>query len=444
MKNVPYLKPLKPWDEFDFENKDYTVTADNERVFVHNVKVEMHDVHTAAMCIVEFEGETEIRIERKKPISFVNVRPSGVIEYEVEGNIVILKVKKSVHLSIEFDGDRFKNFHLFAEKAEATPKGRFIAPGIHRREEVEPKRGESVIFMPGLHYIEETILKAADKSEIHLSYGAVIVGSIVCENVSDVKISGYGVIDLHLFERYTAFRAVKIVNSENVSVEGISIVNPPHYSVYLAESRKIHIDNIKCFSCEGWSDGIDMMACEDVLCENIFMRNSDDCVAVYASRWQHDGSTRNVTVKNSVLWADVAHPMNIGVHGKDEDVIENVTFENITVLNHHEPQKNYMGVMAIMAGDGVLVRNVTYKNIRVEKVQNGRLFDIRVVKNSDYNTLPGRGIENVTMENVTAPEFEEKSVIEGFDSDRQVKNVKLLNVCEKNVHIGSFTTETEG
>lgn len=437
---MPYLKPLRPWDDFDFENREYTVTVNGERVFVHNVKVDMHDIHTAAMCIAEFDEESEIRVSRKTPINFVDIRAEGAVEYKIEGNSVVLKIKSSAHLSIEFDGDRFRNMHLFAENTLSVPSGRQIAPGIHRGEDVAPKNGETLVFLPGLHYIEETLLKAVNGCRIYLSYGAVVVGSIICENVSDVRIFGHGIIDLHMFERYSAFRGVKIVNSENVTIEGIAIVNPPHYSVYLAESRKIRIDGIKCFSCVGWSDGIDIMACEDVVCENIFMRNSDDCVAVYASRWQHSGSTRNVTVKNSILWADVAHPMNIGVHGTDGDEIENVSFENIIVLNHHELQKNYMGVMAIMAGDGVSVRNISYKDIRVEAIEKGRLFDIRVVKNGTYNSLPGREIENVRFENVVAPECSEESVIEGFSEDRLVKNVVLANVSEKNIRVGSFTS----
>lgn len=441
MGSIPYLEPLRPWDEFDFENRDYTVTANGERVFVYNVKVDMHNVRTAAMCIVEFDGETRIHIKRTKPVSFVDILPRGAADYETTDGGVVLKISKSVHLSIEFDGDRFGNMHLFAEKKTAAPEGRRIDAGVHRGEDVAPKKGETLVFMPGLHYVEETLLRAESGCTVYLSYGAVLVGGIVCENVSDVRICGNGVIDLHSFERYSAFRGVKAVNAENVTIENVTVINPPHYSVYLGKCRKIHIDGIKCFSCEGWSDGIDIMACEDVLCENIFMRNSDDCVAVYASRWQHTGNTENVTVKDSVLWADVAHPMNIGVHGRDGDVIENVSFENITVLNHHEPQKNYMGVIAITAGDKVLVKNVNYKNISVEAIEKGRLIDIRVVKNASYNDSAGRGIENVTIENVTAPESGEESVIEGFSDDGKVKRVRLINVSEKNIRIGDFTEE---
>lgn len=438
MSKIPYLKPLREWDEFDFENSEYTVEAYGERVFVHNARVDMHDVHISGVCILPFYGETEVVVTRKKPFSFVNIRPeSENIAYFFEGRKLVLKLKKPVMLSIEFDGDRFGNLHLFASEEESLPCGRRIERGIHRGEDIAPREGETLVFLPGLHYVEETILRAASGSRIYLSFGAVLIGSIVCENVSGVEICGSGIIDLHSFERYSAFRGVKIVNSENVRVRGVAIINPPHYSIYIGRGKNININSVKCFSSEGWSDGIDIMASSDIVIENVFMRNSDDCVAIYASRWQHEGGTKNVTVKDSVLWADVAHPMNMGVHGKEGDVIENVLFENITVLNHHEPQENYRGVMAITAGDGVLVKNAVFKNITVEKVEKGRLLDVRVVKNSDYNSISGRGIENVVFENISSPPCGEASVIAGFSEECRVTGAELINVSGE-VKVGKF------
>ena len=45
----------------------------------------------------------------------------------------------------------------------------------------------------------------------------------------------------------------------------------------------------------------------------MFCRNSDDCTTAYATRKGFSGSTRNVRMRNSTLWADVAHPIFIGM-----------------------------------------------------------------------------------------------------------------------------------
>ncbi|WHX47775.1 hypothetical protein QNH46_16705 [Paenibacillus woosongensis] len=105
------------------------------------------------------------------------------------------------------------------------------------------------------------------------------------------------------------------------------------------------------------------MASSDVEIDDVFLRTSDDCIAIYGTRWDYRGGTSRVKVRNSVLWADVAHPIMIGTHGdyeKEGDTIEDIVFENLDILEHHEPQENDWGAMAINAGDKNTVRNVRY------------------------------------------------------------------------------------
>lgn len=122
------------------------------------------------------------------------------------------------------------------------------------------------------------------------------------------------------------------------------------------------IRNLKAFSCKGWSDGIDLMCCRDVLIDNVFLRNSDDCIAIYNHRWNWRGGSSNIIVQNSVLWADVAHPINMGGHGDSDsltgEVLEDVTVRNVDILEHDEDDSLYQGSMNIDCGDKNIVRNV--------------------------------------------------------------------------------------
>lgn len=70
-----------------------------------------------------------------------------------------------------------------------------------------------------------------------------------------------------------------------VHVEGITVVNPQHYTILGGESRKVTVRNVKSFSSRGWSDGIDLMCCHDWLVDDVFLRTSDDCLAFYNHRW---------------------------------------------------------------------------------------------------------------------------------------------------------------
>ncbi|WP_254438210.1 glycosyl hydrolase family 28 protein [Paenibacillus sp. DCT19] len=257
------------------------------------------------------------------------------------------------------------------------------------------------------------------------------------------------------FHRYSAFRGIRIKYSKNIRVEGLVLLNPPHYSIYIGKSTHVHISNFKSFSSKGWCEGIDMMASSDIEIDDVFLRTSDDCIAVYGSRWDYHGDTRRITVRNSVLWADVAHPLMMGTHGDHRlsgDVIEDIRFENIDILEHHELQENYWGAMAINADDKNKIRRVVYDNIRVEEFELGQLIDIRVIWNKDYNPEPGHSIEDISFRNIT---YFGRNVnpnrIYGFDAERQVKGVVFENLRirdelvlepeQGNFDINAFTQE---
>jgi hypothetical protein len=136
-------------------------------------------------------------------------------------------------------------------------------------------------------------------------------------------------------------------------------------------------------------------------------------------------------MQNSTLWADVAHPILIGTHGNsaNPEVLENLTYTNIDILDHKEAQIDYKGCMSINAGDNNLVRNVRFENIRVENFRQGQLINIRVFFNKKYCTAPGRGIENVLFRNITYNGSNANlSIISGYDETRQVKNIAFENL----------------
>ena len=157
-------------------------------------------------------------------------------------------------------------------------------------------------------------------------------------------------------------QGISIAYSKNVLIEGITVINSRHYTVSGGQSTGITIKNSKSFSYQGWSDGLDFMSCSDVTIDDVFLRNSDDCIALYTHRWNFYGDCRNVRVLNSTLWADIAHPINIGTHGNTEtgdEVLEDMLFKNIDILEHDEDDRDYQGCMAINVGDHNLAQNIS-------------------------------------------------------------------------------------
>ncbi|MNE74308.1 hypothetical protein D3C80_1703800 [compost metagenome] len=88
-----------------------------------------------------------------------------------------------------------------------------------------------------------------------------------------------------------------------------------------------------------------------------------------------------------------------------------------------------MGAMAINAGDKNTIRNVLYRNIRVEPFELGRLIDLRVVWNKDYNPVPGHRIEQIRFEDISYNGDNARPIqIFGYDGERTIRHVTFKSL----------------
>ncbi|RRJ67634.1 hypothetical protein EHV15_17700 [Paenibacillus oralis] len=408
----------------------------------------MHEVRDASMVMFDCAGTVELEVSyHRRPVVSAVVRPlSNGLHCEIGGRRISLTLDGPRLLSLEVNGDRFHNLHIFANPIdtghEAVSGGEVLVvqPGLHRTADILSRLDglntaagkRTVVFGPGLHRLDESRLPIPSHTSVYIAGGAVVYGGLICDHVEDVAIRGRGILYMSEFEKTTYYRGVEVTFSRNILIEGITVIDPPHYTVLLGQSEHIRIRGLKTFSARGWCDGIDMMACRHVEIAGGFLRTSDDCVAVYASRGEFQGDTRDVAVSGSILWADVAHPINIGTHGNYEsegDVIEKLIFSDIDMLEHHEPQPEYWGCMAINAGDNNTVRDVTFEDIRIESFELGELFNLRVLQNKKYNPVPGKRIEQVRFKNIHFNgSCNYPSHIAGYDESRTVRNITFEQI----------------
>jgi hypothetical protein len=427
---------------YSAHNDDFTVKVrlpggEWQDLYEYKVEVDMDNKSTASMVSFDFSGKVEVQVRKNNgTVNSVKIRPrSHEIVPEINGQIITFSIDRPRKLSLEVNGDKLQNLHIFANSI-ITDKP-------------DPDDPNVIYFGPGIHQPKDLpgdVFHIPSGKTVFIDGGAVVKAKLMVDSARDVKIIGHGII-------FQPERGVEIRHSQNVTVDGPIFINPRHYTIYGGQTTGLTIRNIKSFSNQGWSDGIDLMSCSDVLIDGVFMRNSDDCIAIYGHRWDFYGSARNYEIKNSTLWADIAHPTNIGGHGNAEaggDTIENITFSNIDILEHDEDDRDYQGCLSIACADNNLVRNVSYKNIRVEDFQEGQLFHFRVVFNPKYSKASGRGIENITMENV---EYNgvgaNPSLILGYNEERLAKNIQIKglkingklieNAVDGNIHIGENT-----
>lgn len=399
-------------------NDDFTVkvrqqgqgwrTLSTYLIKVDEVRGTKHHVKNASMVTFDFSGTVEVSVTYNKGlVDMASVRPlSYGIPCKIEGNTVLFSLDRPANLSVEVNGDIFHNLHLFANPIE---------------ENVPIRKAPNMIYLgPGLHKPENGEMRVASGQTVYLASGAVLKGRILIENVQDVKVMGRGIID------YTIKGGIRIANSKNVYVEGIVTTQ-----CATGGSENVTIRNVKSISYYGWGDGMNVFASNNVLFDGVFCRNSDDCTTVYGTRLGFEGGCNNITMKNSTLWADVAHPIFIGIHGntKNPEILENLNYVNIDILDHREKQIDYQGCLAINAGDNNLIRKVRFENIRIENFREGQLFNLRIFYNKKYCTAPGRGIEDVLFKDISyAGENANLSIIEGYNEERQVKNIRFENL----------------
>jgi hypothetical protein len=437
----PAIYPVPQEIYYSRHNDDFTVQArtaeqDWQDMFEYRVTVDMDNPQTASMVQFDFDAPVELRIKvNNGRVNSVKIRPSAKgIQPKVEGNIIYFTLNKPAKLSLEVNGDRLHNLHIFANEPE---------------KEVCKKDDPGVIYFgAGVHKPEnqKTGFTIPSNTTVYLAAGAVVEGKFVCDSVENVRFAGRG----FLLEPERGF---EITRSKNIEIDGITVINPTHYTVYGGQTDGLKIRNLKSFSCKGWSDGIDLMSCSNVDIRDIFMRNSDDCIAIYTHRWDFYGDAKNYNISDAILWADVAHPVNIGLHGNAEgagETIENLHFSNIDILEHDEDDRNYQGCLAFSVSDKNSVRNVSFENVRIEHIQEGQLFNLRIIYNEKYSAAPGHEISNISFRNIYySGQGENSSVIEGYDEDRMIRNVSFENIVingkrmrsleETGIKAGKFT-----
>lgn len=368
-----------------------------------------HRVSEISYGFFDFTGDVFVRVVCKnKKYKSVRVRPDykGVIANVQNDSTVQFLLFQPENVSVEFDGDITNNLLLFTSK---PCKEAAVA-----KKEAKKEKRNFIYYAPGF-YTEDTI-RVASNTTVYLAGGAYFTGTFAIDDAENVSILGRGVA-----RPGRGYEGCHVYRSQNVLIDGLILNTCP-----VGGSDRVTLHDVRSISHPSWGDGLNVFASSNVLYDRVFCRNSDDCTTAYATRKGFNGSVRNVRMRNSTLWADVAHPIFIGIHGNSAmgDSIIGLTYENIDILCQSEPQVDYQGCLAINCGDNNYVKDVCFDNIRIENLHQGCLLQVKVSWNDKYCTAPGRGVENVTFRNIRyRGDTPYLSVINGYSEDRKVKNV---------------------
>ena len=404
------------------------------QVAVYPVKVDQvrdtnHHTETASMAYFDFDGNVEVEvISNKNAVNTASIRPlSYEITPAVSGDTLTFTLDRPRNLSVEVNGDIFHNLHLFANPLDTHRPSAKTLKNLKKNKNL-------IYFAPGTHTLPGDTMRIPSGTTVYIDGGARVYGQLIADGVHDVKFYGRG--EVHPRGRG---EGIYIKRSRNIKADGIIVSQIP-----VGGSDSVSINNVKSISYYGWGDGMNVFSSDNVHYNNVFCRNSDDCSTIYATRKGFIGGCRNITMENSTLWADVAHPIMIGLHGSateigpdaPADTITAITYRNIDILDHQEKQIDYQGCFGISCGDNNVVRDITFDNIRVEDFRLGQLINIRIFFNKKYCAAPGTCVKNVLFKDIT---YNGKntglSIISGYDETRTVSDITFDNLVINGQHI---------
>lgn len=410
------------------------IKVEDEDLFVYETRVNHrrkftydYSQDTNPVAIFDFQGKVHVEIIVKDVDTITNVKISPLvygIEPTVNENKISFDLIYNDNYIVEYNNDADNVIHLFANEIEKNPLS-----------EEDAKKDDSIIYIgPGIY--EAGAIPVESNSTIYIAGGAYVYGKIRGEGLTNLTIRGHGIISGEIYDRRMENEStipVEIRSSTNVTIEGITFLDPAGWCMALYKSKDVTINNVKIITARANGDGISVQSCENVYVNKGFVRTWDDSLVV---KNVDRGTTKNINFNGVTVWTDLAQSMEVGYETYGP-TMDDITFKNITVVhNYHKP------VISLHNCDDSEIRNVTYEDITVEDGQmlgddredgeNDFFIDMTIAYSPEWTKSEGnRGsVDGVKINNVKLYKVANSVIsrINGESADSMIKNVTISNI----------------
>jgi polygalacturonase len=438
------------------ESRTYTVTVNNQPVSVQKYN---------GICYVQFPlvEQANIEITADEPASQYTLSPKSYnIPSNRDGNKISFSLTTPRKLILHQVNSADEKLFIFAEPPEEKPPqlsdanvtniinyrvdntGQneateliqtaidevsakqgilYFPPGVYKTRQLNLKSNMTLYLAPG------SVLEAT--KEIDPSYGR---GLINIENANNVKIIGRGTINgngTYWRPKGGWYSLILMNNATNIVLQDILIQDPPVANVWMSYSENVNIYNLKILADPQPeflnTDGFDFWSSRNITIDNVLYKGTDDATAIGGDKNGRIQNSENINIKNSVFYG--GNGFKLGSTAK-QDVIRNITYENIDVVFANE-------VSGFWPVTGANFENIYFKNIRVEDILDAPQKDkaallwnwnIRPVSwNPDSSPEKLGSIRNVYISNLKIDDRGgAKSVFHGYDLQRNI-SVKFDN-----------------
>ena len=350
----------------------------------------------------DFRHRIEVKVSKNSGnFSSVRIRPlSYGLKFTHKGNSVSFFLDNPRKISVEFDKDIYHNLFLFANPVETNA----------------PHEGDPGVtyFGPGIH--EAGTINLITGGIVYLAGGSIVKGNIRGKGITGASVKGHGILQNG---------GIKIDYSNNITIEGIIIINSPGWCIVPSQVDNSLIRDVKIINNGISTDGADPCGCRNLTFDNVFFRIPDDCISIKC--YKVTRPNLDMVIKNSVFWSDAAHCILIGPEGNG------LSTERVLITNCDFPEckytgSDYWGVFAITNGDNMTIRDITIENCRVEDFSFSNLVAFRIETNM-WVKAPGGPIKNIVFRNIKFNgNNEHLNYIKGYDETRSVDSVRFENL----------------
>lgn len=392
------------------------------------------------ICTFGCDGEVLVEVETyTEDITEVKVLPeSRNHRYRIENGALQLFVSPGDRVTVEINGREDNDLFIFANPLETD----------------KPSKDD-----PSVRYFEAgTVTNAGSMSlssgqTIYIEGGAIVYGSISSTGASDIAVRGCGI--LNSCDNSSSSRGIQISGAENLSMDGIILLNDSGWSTFIIESDNITINNYKVIAV--WSpantngnenDALDLLGCTNATVTGCFGYAHDDVFCVKSQKWTYGAPVDNIVFEDCIAW-NIRSGNSFIVGAEVNQDVSNVTYRDcVSIRSADNPggTLNRAGLAVHNCAGGHL-SDILFENIVLEDCREyGIHLDIR---RSYVNNL-GNGVEytpgtvdGVTLRNIDILRAPERgNMAFGYDEDHMITGVVFDNVCQEDVEITADNIET--
>jgi hypothetical protein len=340
-------------------------------------------------------------------------------------------------------GDRFiysnaiKQFRVYKENSQedltAQAETRAATPSMLNG------KGISETGYSNWHAAESFFL-CQDHYKVYLANGSIVKGAFASDEINHIKIHGRGILDCteleHSFKVGSEDRtgAIWLISGINLEVEGITVLDPPMWSIVLNNGENIKVRNVNLIASALNADGIHFSSSSNVEMENCFIRTCDDLVVLY-----HYGKAQNITVKNCVLWSDDGHAFLFGLGSVKDAPIKNIKVYQCDIIDHRAAWDfiKYSGAIKLWPNGGNLMESVVFDTINIDSFQLPEKASVFKLTTHERLENEGHGIlKNVLLKDIYYwGSGEQNALIHGVNEAFHIENVKIQNYCRNGVRV---------